>query len=184
MSLPGGARGVLRNRQGRDPRDLQVDRQAGAGRCAPPTPNPNPKPESEPEPELSAKACPFSTGGGTRRVRLVWEEGRDVSSQYGREGEWWFPARPPRPGGPRSPGPRANARRAPPPPRGGAGRGGAGRPRADALPLRAAARGARGQLGDGAPAGLRAEAEEVGGALCARFAVRCSARAANALSCE
>jgi hypothetical protein len=33
------------------------------------------------------KACPFSTGGGTRRVRLVRGEGRDVSSQYGREGE-------------------------------------------------------------------------------------------------
>ena len=30
--------------------------------------------------------CPVSTGGGTRRVRLVREEGRDVSSQYGREG--------------------------------------------------------------------------------------------------
>jgi len=25
--------------------------------------------------------------GGTRRVRLVRKEGRDVSSQYGREGE-------------------------------------------------------------------------------------------------
>ena len=28
-----------------------------------------------------------STGRGTRRVRLVREEGRGVSSQYGREGE-------------------------------------------------------------------------------------------------
>jgi len=28
----------------------------------------------------------FSTGGGTRRVQSVREEGRDVSSQYGREG--------------------------------------------------------------------------------------------------
>ena len=28
--------------------------------------------------------CPVSTGGGTRRVRLVREEGRGVSSQYGR----------------------------------------------------------------------------------------------------
>jgi len=33
------------------------------------------------------ETCPISTGGGTRRVRLVREEGRDVSSQYGREGE-------------------------------------------------------------------------------------------------
>jgi len=32
------------------------------------------------------ETCPISTGGGTRRVRLVREEGRDVSSQYGREG--------------------------------------------------------------------------------------------------
>ena len=30
----------------------------------------------------------WGTGGGTRRVRLVREEGRDVSGQYGREGEW------------------------------------------------------------------------------------------------
>jgi len=30
-------------------------------------------------------SCPVSTGGGTRRVRLVREEGRGVSSQYGRE---------------------------------------------------------------------------------------------------
>jgi len=35
--------------------------------------------------------CPVSTGGGTRRVRLVREEGRVVYSQYGREGG----ARPP-----------------------------------------------------------------------------------------
>jgi len=32
------------------------------------------------------EACPVSTGGGTRRVQSVREEGRDVSSQYGREG--------------------------------------------------------------------------------------------------
>ena len=30
---------------------------------------------------------PVSTGGGTRRVQLVRGEARDVSSQYGREGE-------------------------------------------------------------------------------------------------
>jgi len=33
------------------------------------------------------ETCPVSMGGGTRRVRLVWEEGRDVSGQYGREGD-------------------------------------------------------------------------------------------------
>jgi len=32
------------------------------------------------------ETCPVSTGGGTRRVRLVREEGRGVSSQYRREG--------------------------------------------------------------------------------------------------
>jgi hypothetical protein len=32
------------------------------------------------------EACPVSTGGGTRRVQSVREEGRGVSSQYGREG--------------------------------------------------------------------------------------------------
>ena len=29
----------------------------------------------------AGRTCPISTGGGTRRVRLVREEGRDVSSQ-------------------------------------------------------------------------------------------------------
>jgi hypothetical protein len=33
-----------------------------------------------------AETCPVSTEGGTRRVRLVRKEGRDVSSQYGRGG--------------------------------------------------------------------------------------------------
>ena len=37
-------------------------------------------------PDPEAQTCPVSMGGGTRRVRLVWEEGRDVSGQYGREG--------------------------------------------------------------------------------------------------
>jgi len=32
------------------------------------------------------ETCPVSTGGGTRRVQLVREEGRGASSQYGREG--------------------------------------------------------------------------------------------------
>jgi len=32
------------------------------------------------------ETCPVSTGEGTRRVQLVREEGRGVSSQYGREG--------------------------------------------------------------------------------------------------
>jgi len=41
-----------------------------------------------------------STGGGTRRVRLVRDEGRGVSSQYGREGGGWRAEAPP----PRSPG--------------------------------------------------------------------------------
>ena len=35
---------------------------------------------------VAGETCPVSTGEGTSRVRLVREEGRDVSSQYGREG--------------------------------------------------------------------------------------------------
>jgi len=45
---------------------------------------------SEPPPATAAgrdETCPVSTGGGTRRVRSVREEGRGVSTQYGREGE-------------------------------------------------------------------------------------------------
>jgi hypothetical protein len=57
-----------------------------------------------------------STGGGTGRVRLVREEGRDVSSQYGREGEGGSGTCPgllwSRSGAPRPP-----SRRPPPPPR-------------------------------------------------------------------
>jgi len=36
--------------------------------------------------EESFETYPVSTEGGTRRVRLVRKEGRDVSSQYGRGG--------------------------------------------------------------------------------------------------
>ena len=35
---------------------------------------------------VPAETCPLSTGGRTRRVRLVRGEGRDVSSQYGGRG--------------------------------------------------------------------------------------------------
>jgi hypothetical protein len=37
------------------------------------------------DPPRLNETCPVSTGGGTRLVRLVREEGRGVSSQYGRE---------------------------------------------------------------------------------------------------
>ena len=39
-----------------------------------------------PNADSPAETCPVSTGRGTRRVQLVRGEGRDVSSQYGREG--------------------------------------------------------------------------------------------------
>jgi hypothetical protein len=43
-------------------------------------------PPSLPDPltRLRNETCPVSTGGGTRRVRLVRKEGRGVSSQYGK----------------------------------------------------------------------------------------------------
>ena len=53
------------------------------------------------------ETCPVSTGEGTRRVQLVREEGRGVSSQYGRQGGGgWAP----RPGSPRR-RPRRGGRR-------------------------------------------------------------------------